>query len=291
MTSSAPQAPASRARSVMGRLYRGLLDAVPDGAHRQVVYLREHGRPARLRPRSFTEKVNWRVAHDRRPELAWTCDKLQMKAHASAVPGLRVPETIWTGPDVAGLAGVALPEHWVLKPNHRSGPIEFGAGPPDLTALAVATEGWLAETQSRLLREWAYSFAERTLLVEEFLEGAADVDFKLFVFDGVVRLIAVTRDRHGSLRQCLYTPEWTRVDGAMGNAPAEPEPAPELLATMVRAAETLARGWDFMRVDLYVSDGEVWFGEVTPYPNSGLTPYLPRAFDDWLGDWWTLPGT
>ena len=36
-------------------------------------------------------------------------------------------------------------------------------------------------------------------------------------------------------------------------------------------------------------DGQVWLGELTPYPGIGLVRYEPRAFDDWLGSLWTLP--
>src|SRR3982750_723333 len=34
------------------------------------------------RPRTFTEKLNWRITLDRRELLAPTCDKLAMKEHA-----------------------------------------------------------------------------------------------------------------------------------------------------------------------------------------------------------------
>ena len=114
--------------------------------HRRVRYLLIHGRPLRLRrPRAFTEKVNWRCLHDRREVLVATCDKLAMKQWAAerGGPDLRIPRTLWSGTDLGELADVDLPDRWVLKPNHRSGLVLFGAGPADVPALRAATRGWL----------------------------------------------------------------------------------------------------------------------------------------------------
>ena len=43
-----------------------------------------------------------------------------------------------------------------------------------------------------------------------------------------------------------------------------------------------------LRVDCYEVDGELWFGELTPYPGAGLSPLEPDL-DAWLGGTWTLP--
>jgi TupA-like ATPgrasp len=52
---------------------------------------------------------------------------------------------------------------------------------------------------------------------------------------------------------------------------------------MLAIAAELGAGFDFIRVDLYDIDGEVFFGEVTPYPDSGLGRFLPASFDTELG--------
>jgi len=118
-----------------------------------------HGyRPPQLRPRTFTEKLNWRISWDRRELLAPTCDKLAMKEAAARSAGdlVRVPRTLWAGTDVAELADVHLPGRWVLKPNHTCARVLFGEGPADPLALAAATEGWLDERYWRKGDEWAY---------------------------------------------------------------------------------------------------------------------------------------
>ena len=55
---------------------------------------------------------------------------------------------------------------------------------------------------------------------------------------------------------------------------------------MIASAETLAAGFDFVRVDLYEIDGRPLFGEMTFYPGSGLDRFAPVTLDDRMGrDW------
>ena len=53
---------------------------LPQRLKRHVLFLRFHRKWGNFaHPRTFSEKVNWRILYDRRPELTWTCDKLESK--------------------------------------------------------------------------------------------------------------------------------------------------------------------------------------------------------------------
>src|SRR4051812_26590686 len=105
-------------------VHRRIAGGLPLAARRRYLYLAGQGRLPRLKaPQSFTEKVNWRIIHDRRSVLAWTCDKQAMKAYAASLTStldLSVPETMWAGSDPKELLGQSFQSPWVLKPNHRS---------------------------------------------------------------------------------------------------------------------------------------------------------------------------
>ena len=66
----------------------------------------------------------------------------------------------------------------------------------------------------------------------------------------------------------------------------EPLQPPAQLRQMIGLAEVLGRDFDFARIDLYLIDGKIFFGEVTHYPNAGLVEFRPREFDRVLGDVW-----
>jgi len=271
-------------------LPRGVVPRWPLPLKRAVLYREAHGRWPRHRPRTFTEKVNWRVVHDRRPLIGRLGDKLAMRDHAAEVlPSLRIPSVLWSGTDVGALAAADLPERWVLKPNHGTMRVHIGAGRPEVAELRRITTGWLDEPLYRSRGEWVYSQARRVLLAEEFLgSGEPPADSKFLVFGGRVALVQVDTGRFGEHRRRLYTRDWTPVDVVEDVAPGPLAPPPATLPRMLEVAETLGAAFDFVRVDLYDVDGEVWFGELTPYPGGGLDRFDP-ALDERLGALWQLP--
>lgn len=280
--------------SSLRRTSRSLIYSLPEGLERRVLFVYYNRRFPRLSPPvTFSEKVNWRILNDRRPLLEWTCDKLAAKDHVTnlSLADLRVPNTIWSGTDINELQSVALPDHWVLKPNHRTGLIYFGHGQANHTELQAVTATWPDTFQSSMLGEWAYSKARPMLFVEELLgpPGAPPPDYKLFVFDGNVAIVEMV-NRYSGNEHRLYRPDWSPLDvlyGPQGLAPvAAPPPN---LDRMLAIAAQIGQPFDFMRVDLYNMDGVIIFGELTPYPCGGLEPFTPASFDAMLGAHWKLP--
>ncbi|WP_157943953.1 ATP-grasp fold amidoligase family protein [Blastococcus atacamensis] len=283
-------------RESLRPVHRTIASLLPLPARRRYLYLAGHGRLPRLRePRLFTEKINWRIVHDRRPELAWTCDKLAMKDYAMGLhqeTGVEVPETLWSGDDLGAVLGRTFHRPWVLKPNHRSGLVRFGrASEPVDAQLVESTRTWLRDDQSVLLGEWAYSQARKLYVIEEDISAGEPLDdYKFLVFGGKVVVIQVDRGRFTSGHaRTFYTRDWQPAPVADIVSIGEQVPAPENLDAMVHAAEALGGAYDFMRIDLYSTRGKVWLGELTPYPAGGTIPFEPRQFDRYLGEQWTLP--
>ncbi len=131
------------------------------------------------------------------------------------------------------------------------------------------------------------------LVAEERLgaPGTSPADYKFYVFGGEVAEIQVDTDRHTAHRRRFYrSPDWHPIDAVFGVHPAAAlESRPENLDTMLAIASELGRPFDFMRVDLYSVEGDVFFGELTPYSGSGLEAMEPPHFDLELGSKWDLP--
>lgn len=262
---------------------------------RRYLYYKGHGFwPNLTSPTRFSEKINWRILNDRRPLLAPTCDKLRNRAFARDRTGIRLSELYWVGHDVAELATVALPERWVLKPNHSSGKIYIGSGTPDIADIRLCTKGWEENTYARDWGEWAYSQADKALLVEGWLGDSDDppLDYRFYVFDGHCHLVGVDHidaSNHLARRRRFYRPDWTPLEATNQWPLDEIRPPPLRLAEMLAVAETLAEGFDMLRVDLYEVEGEIYFGELTTYPSGGLKSFDPGELDRELGAAWRLP--
>jgi hypothetical protein len=278
-------------RDTAERAHRAVLTTMPVAARRRLLYARAQRRAPRFaRPQRFTEKVNWRILNDRRPGLAWTCDKLAMKDYAQR-SGMRVARTLWSGTDVREISDLELPERWVLKPNHRSATVHLGVGDPDIEKLLAVTDGWLRSEQAERLGEWAYGQARPLMLLEEWIGESEEppMDYKFFVFDGRVALAQVDTSRFNGHCRRLFRPDWTPVEVTLRWPPGPEVARPERLAEMVEAASVLGAPFDFMRIDLYDDGDAIWFGETTPYPSGGLSRFDPSWLDRELGALWTLP--
>lgn len=271
--------------------WRGVF-ALPLPLRRRVLYTYYHRRlPNLSHPRTFTEKINWRVLHDRRPVIGMTCDKLRVKEQAERV-GVKVARTLWSGTDVCELARADIAGRWVLKPNHRSQLVHFGSGSvTDTEGLQQITKGWLEEREGVGLGEWAYTQARPLLLVEEMLGGGAKPppDYRFFAYGPDVRYVQVETGKPDDHRRRFYTMNWEPLEYRQMYPLAEPIPRPENFTRMVEAASALGAAFDFIRVDLYNIDGEIYLGELTPYPTGGMVPFTPRSFDLELGSHWQLP--
>lgn len=251
--------------------------------------------PSLRDPRGVNEKINWRILNDRRDIWDWTCDKLEAKLHAERLsPGILIPEVLWFGDDVTELDSLDIDGRWILKPNGSSQSLLVGEGAPDVAELRRKVRRWKTDFQWRINGEMAYANARRLLVLERWIGDGPEVptDYKIFVYDGVVKYIHAHTGRFVSHRSSVYTPDWSWLEDVRQDhikphdAPIAPPPH---LEELVRRASDLGAGFDFVRVDLYDTEEGVWFGEMTPYAWSGMRPYRPEWFELEAGSHWTLP--
>jgi hypothetical protein len=242
-------------------------------------------------PRGFNEKILFKMLHDRRPMLTLFSDKLRVRDYVrKTAPALSFPTLYWWSGRAEALPFDALPRAFVLKANHGSGwnCLVHDKSALRRTELVRLGKRWLDSDFTIVGREWAYRDIRRALYAEQLLQspGACTLpDYKLFVFNGKVRLIQVDRDRFTRHTQVLYDERWNLVEGTVAAAQGEPIEKPASLSLMIETAEALSAGIDFLRVDLYDIDRKVYFGELTSSPNKGLSPFRPASLDRLLGGW------
>jgi hypothetical protein len=262
-------------------------------------------------PRTFNEKVRYRMATDRRPILTVFADKVAVREYVREKVGEHVLTRLHAVTEEPGeLLNCGLPREFVVKASHASGGIvvvadhvptsrRLPSGPVGWSRLTVAPESldwdrlvelcrdWLARRYNPY-EEWAYSKVEPRILVEELLSdnGVVPFDYRYFVLDGRVRLVQIEQDRFGDHRRNLYSPDWRWLDVEYGYPRGRPDPRPPKLDEMIAVAEQLAGGMDFIRVDLYSIDDRIVFGEMTMYPVSGWAGFDPPEFDEYLGRMW-----
>ncbi len=250
--------------------------------------------PQMASPVSFNEHIFTRKFFALLP-LPSLADKLGVRDYVRARLGESVlPSIIWIGDSVSELFAAELPPgRFVLKANHGSEMNLFLNLPEDLVVRRSeiekkATE-WLATRFGYARGEWQYCVFKPRLFLERFISFAGDLppdDYKFFCFDGKVRLIEVYTDRYAHRKCGCYDPSWNFISVKSGKSEMAQFERPANLEAMIEAAERIATGLDFARIDLY-SDRKnvIKFGEITFTPGNADTRFSDFQFDRWLGNW------
>lgn len=262
------------------------------------VFRRWHGRfPRIVSPRSFNEKVLWRMLFDRRELLRTAADKLAARRHAGEILGHDLlPELYFVTDRPETIPFDTLPDRFVVKATHGCNWVHLVTDKQleSYPAIVDRCRAWLRSNYFHACREWAYKTITPRILVEEFLgdaNGVPPMDFKFLVFDGRVRFIQVDKGRFADHRRSFFDPDWRRLEMRYGRwdlIETEIRP-PSRLADMIAAAERLGRGIDFLRADFYDLGERIVFGEITMTPGAGLSLFTPASFDYEVGRYWRLP--
>lgn len=250
---------------------------------------RNHYWPDLDRPSTFNELVQARKLRDRNPLLAQLADKVRVKDHVARRLGPEwVIPTLWHGTELPERPDWPLP--FVLKSSHASCQCAFvRSGREDWAGIRRRARRWLRHSYGQILDEWLYGQIEPQLLVEPFVGNPCTLptDYKFFVFGGRAEFIQIDTDREHAHKRAIFDRHWQRLPVELQFPLERREIArPASLGAMIEAAETLSRGFDFVRVDLYEVEGRPLFGELTFYPGSGLDRFRPTAFDRLFGECW-----
>ena len=226
-------------------------------------------------PRTSREKMLWRKLFDRNPLFVTACDKLACKAYArSRSPELKFAEVLWSGPDPAEIPDALLEGEVVVKANHGSGWYLLLRGERNIAEVKRRAAVWARRRFGWRLGEWAYSQVTRGILVEEMLlhEGRpVPKQYRFHVAGGQIAYVIYGRSNPSEARINLDLDEAGRayeVTPAGERHPVAME-APKTYARARRIAEALGADFDYLRCDLYDMDDELYFSELTVYPNSG----------------------
>ncbi len=272
------------------------------------MYRRVFGRePDLANPVLFSEKITARKLFERRPVFTTISDKVLVRDFVAERIGAQfLTKLHFVGARFEDIDFDRLPNEFVIKANHgcRWMSIVEDKKAFDRDIARKQFRRWLRDSYHLYSREHFYKHIERRVLVEELLKessGAPAIDYKFYVYDGVVRFVLVTRRvgeariltffdrdrrRHNIRGVSLGTGHRARPHDSRSGLPATEFPAN--FEAMAEIACKLARGFDFMRVDLYNPGGRIVFGEMTPLPTGGVIAYDPPEFDRVLGEPWRL---
>lgn len=245
-------------------------------------------------PETFSEKLQWLKLYYRKPEQTMMADKYAVRAYIAEMLGEEylIPLLgVWDSPDEINFD--ALPNQFVLKCNHNSGTgmiICKDKKQLDIEKAKRELHKGLKQNYYLSGREWPYKNIPRKIVAEKFMSdgsGKSLKDYKFMCFHGEVKccFLCVDRNEQGKAKIVVYDREWNNMGFGRNMVYHMDIPKPIQYDKMIELAEVLAKDFPFSRIDFYEIEGQIYFGEITFYPASGLEGFTPQSWDEKLGSW------
>ncbi|HEY0208684.1 ATP-grasp fold amidoligase family protein [Acerihabitans sp.] len=281
---------------MLNPLVRQASKLLPDSLYHQLKYVRVFKKwPNISQPTTFSEKITIR---NFRPKPIYTnlADKYLVRDYIANTIGEKyLIELHAVFDELTEDIYAALPQAFVIKANHGSGfnLVVHDKADTTFAQLSALTRFWTKTNYYKTSRERHYKQIQPRILVEHLLQDDGhipnDIKFHCFNQQGEMHIfIQVDYDRYGLHRRDVFDTDWRKTDIRMGLPNnATPMPAPKNLPEMVGLAKRLAADFNYVRVDFYEADGNVYFGELTFTPGGGLCKMYPEGVQHQWGSFFT----
>ena len=252
------------------------------------------------KPRTLCEKLNWLKINYRKPEFTEMVDKFEAKKYVEkrVGPNHVIPTLgIWENADDIDFE--ILPNKFVLKPTHDSGGLIICK---DKSKLNIADarkklNDSLSHDFYERFYEWPYKNVKHRIIAEPLIEQLGQIDsieYKTTCFNGKVGFVTIctgiAHDENGNRFNDHFDRDFNRLSWKVYYEPAPISPQkPEQWDELIEFCEKLSKDIPYLRVDTYIIDGKILFGEMTFYTWGGIMKFEPKEWDLKLGHMLKLP--
>lgn len=248
-------------------------------------------------PTTYNEKLQWIKLYDKNPLMPICCDKYAVRSYVEN-KGCReiLNELYWEGFDPEDIPFDELPEKFVVKVTHGS---TFNIICTDKDALdrkqvVEKCKKWLKAKFLPCYGEWFYGVEKPRVIVEKYLDDHTGRlrDYKVYCFNGQPKYIGVdTGNATGEHFKDIYDVNWHMLKGyemAYPNSGVAIE-KPKVLNELLNYAHILSEDFLHARIDFYIVEDHIIFGEITFTNSAGFGRVKPKKFALAMGNSIKLP--
>lgn len=277
-------------------LYRAILKILPMKPALYLMYFRGYRKILNLQsPKYYGEKIQWAKINGHIEDLSPFVDKYAVKEFVKKAIGEKyVVKTygVYDSPDEIDFN--ALPQKFVVKCTNGTQAIlicrdknEF-----DIENAKKEMRKWLSSDFYKIKKEYQYKNVKNRILIEEYLEDDSGElrDYKFYCFSGEPYWYSIFQGRFSMKTIDMYT-----IDGDFlpdlknGSRHAVTSKGEHPKLTNIEEFKILARKlsqpFSYVRVDFYMVNGQIYFGELTFTDGAGSEPMFPiEKYDIQFGE-------
>lgn len=263
------------------------------GLFLRVQYRRAKGRwPNIKNPRALTEIIfAFKLKSD--SSLSVFCDKIQVREYVKNIidtQGLRLnmPKILYETDHLG---------HDTLLMNHPDGFLKLNNGSGYTLFLQANSFSKFTKKELKMINRWrnrhyhlvsgenCYAKIPERIYFEEALrtkKGELPDDIKVHCFNGTPYIYQIIRRTSGQLERQSFDKHWQKKN-IFQNEVLDVSLSQNLKENIEKASQALSNDFKYVRVDFYLVDEEIYFGELTFFPASSHLPLASRKIDLFYG--------
>lgn len=248
-------------------------------------------------PKTFNEKIQWRILRDRKDIYTQLADKYLVRDYVKEKIGEEyLIKLLGVYEKTEDIDYDSLPNKFVLKCNHDSGSVIICKDKSifDRKAANKKLNYFLKRNFYYMTREWHYKNIKPLIICEEFLEedGKVPIDYKIHIFNksGKSKIfIQCDINRFEEHERAMLDENWHLANFLLKyNSPKEAPKKPKKFEEMKMLAKELSKDHQALRIDFYELNNKIYFGEITFTAGAGLLKFYPDEWDYKVGEMWEL---
>lgn len=264
-----------------------------------IEYRKIFGRyPDLKKPKSMNEKVLYRKRHHcNSTYFTMLADKLLVRKYVADTIGEQylVPLIDCVDSVEEVIKKISRYSNGVIKTNHASRMVYVvpeNINEINFKELKTKISKWIKTDYSNRHGELQYKNIKRKILVEQFIgdRNTLPIDFKVHTFKlkdgGFSYVLEVIENRITSETQHTFFVN-NLVEPFFGNFKFN-EHSERIMEQAIQLSYQLLGELDYARIDWYIIEDKLYFGEVTLTPGAGLDKDIKGELDLMMGNMWNL---
>jgi len=254
----------------------------------QILYFKTHRKFYNIKnPSDFYEKLIWLNFFENNSNKTLCADKFLVREYLRKL-GLEqyLNELYGVYDDTKQIDFAVLPEKFILKCNHGANfnIICRDKSTFDTKSALKKLQKWLKHDYSLNYAELHYHNISRKILCEKFLGDYLN-DYKVYCFNGTPEFVMIcTNPSLGSINYYLYSFEWEYIKFLKEYLPDPDIEKPKCLDELYNLTVKLSSEFKFVRIDTYIQNDRIIFGEMTFTPSGFLDSDTLLSINKLLGD-------
>lgn len=253
-----------------------------------VIYRMKHGEKLNWNsPQNIDEKIAWLKFNSDTSSWVELADKYKVREYVKqcGLEKLLIPiYGVWY--DVDKIDFSTLPKQFVLKTNNACGTnfLVENIDKESIAEIKKTLKKWYRRRFGIESAEPHYLKIQPCVIAEQYLKESNSqseslTDYKVWCFDGEPYMVVTYSNRSSQNVSVMpYDLNWVahpeyRVFTKHYMQNDELIPKPSCLREMIDAASVLSKGFPEVRVDFYIVEGKLYFGEMTFTGSAGMNSF------------------